>query len=146
MTTYSNKNKEVSEFLQNKTKNKNKKDLVTHFSKLSRKLMPTYETEILPELLEDAKQKRRKTIFPKTTIQTVNRLIKEIAKLAGIEKSLSTHTARHTAAMLLLNDCGLPIETVSEILGHKDLKTTKIYAKILPETTGMQIDAGKPLK
>lgn len=52
---------------------------------------------------------------------------------AGIKKHITFHCARHTNAMLLLNN-GVDIYTVSEMLGHKDLKTTQIYAKIMNET------------
>lgn len=52
---------------------------------------------------------------------------------AGIKKKITFHCARHTNAMLLLNN-GVDLYTVSEMLGHRDLKTTQIYAKIMNET------------
>ena len=51
---------------------------------------------------------------------------------AGISKTVTFHTARHTAATLLLTN-GVDIFTVSKMLGHKDLKTTQIYAKIIDQ-------------
>lgn len=56
---------------------------------------------------------------------------------AGITKKISFHNARHTYAVLLLNN-GVDIYTVSKLLGHKELKTTSIYAKVMNQT---KIDA-----
>jgi len=58
-------------------------------------------------------------------------LLKEIADLCGIEKKLTSHIARHTFAttVTLLN--GVPIESVSKMLGHTNIRTTQHYAKIL---------------
>ena len=55
--------------------------------------------------------------------------LKEIADLCGIKKRLSYHMARHTYATLLLSK-GVPMETVSKLLGHTNIKTTQIYARI----------------
>lgn len=63
-----------------------------------------------------------------------NAYIKEVAAAAGIDKSVTTHWARHTGATLLLN-AGVPIEVVSRVCGHSSIKMTeKIYAKLLPKT------------
>ena len=59
-----------------------------------------------------------------------NEYLKQVADLAGIEKKITTHTARHTFATLGL-EAGIPIETVSKLLGHHSIKTTQIYAKVL---------------
>ncbi|MDD2964002.1 MAG: tyrosine-type recombinase/integrase [Bacteroidales bacterium] len=59
-----------------------------------------------------------------------NEYLKEIAVLANIEKNLTSHVARHTFATIGLNS-GIPIETVSKLLGHNSIKTTQIYAKVL---------------
>lgn len=56
-------------------------------------------------------------------------LLKEIADLCGIKKRLSYHLARHTFATMLLSK-GVPIESVSKMLGHTNIKTTQIYARI----------------
>lgn len=63
---------------------------------------------------------------------TYNEYLKEIAALVGIEFNLTSHVARHTFATIALNS-GIPIETVSKLLGHNSVKTTQIYAKILRE-------------
>lgn len=63
-----------------------------------------------------------------------NKYIKEACAVAGINKRVTTHWARHTGATLLLN-AGVPIEVVSKICGHSSIKMTeKIYAKMLPKT------------
>ena len=60
---------------------------------------------------------------------TINKRIKEVAKLCGIEKRTSFHLSCHTFAVLALN-YGMPIESVSKILGHTNITTTQIYAKV----------------
>ncbi|WP_138724797.1 site-specific integrase [Pedobacter ureilyticus] len=70
-------------------------------------------------------------VFPVPSNQKMNEYLKEIAELCGIEKKLTSHIARHTFAttVTLLN--GVPIESVSKMLGHTNIRTTQHYAKIL---------------
>ncbi|GAP73207.1 hypothetical protein SAMD00024442_69_8 [Candidatus Symbiothrix dinenymphae] len=63
----------------------------------------------------------------------VNMQLKQWAYAAGISKHLTFHVARHTHATLLLS-LEVPIETVSKILGHSDIKTTQIYAKVIDKS------------
>jgi site-specific recombinase XerD len=70
-------------------------------------------------------------VFPVPTNQKMNAYLKEIADLCGIKKYLTTHLARHTFATTVTLTNGVPIETVSKMLGHKNLRTTQHYAKIL---------------
>jgi site-specific recombinase XerD len=60
----------------------------------------------------------------------MNAYLMEIGTIQGIEKKLTTHVARHTFAVLMLEK-GLPLETVSHILGHSSTKITSIYARVL---------------
>jgi site-specific recombinase XerD len=61
----------------------------------------------------------------------VNQKLKSFAAAMGIDnKKVTFHTVRHTAATLLLS-LGEPIEVVSKILGHSEIRTTQIYAKVL---------------
>lgn len=61
----------------------------------------------------------------------MNAYLKEIADVCEIEKDLTFHIARHTFATTVTLTNGVPIESVSKMLGHKNLKTTQHYAKIL---------------
>lgn len=69
-------------------------------------------------------------LLPVNTNQNYNFYLKELADLCGIEKCLTTHTARHTFATTIMLDNGVPVETVSKMLGHRDMKTTQVYAEI----------------
>jgi len=69
-------------------------------------------------------------IFKVYANQVTNRYLKELAKKAQIRKKLSFHCSRHTFATVSM-ELGIPIEYISSLLGHKDLKTTQLYAKIL---------------
>ncbi|MDT0645702.1 site-specific integrase [Zunongwangia sp. F260] len=71
------------------------------------------------------------SLLPKISNQKVNSYLKEIAKISKIEKNLTFHLARHTFATTVALTNGVPIETVSKILGHKKLSTTQIYAKVI---------------
>lgn len=63
--------------------------------------------------------------------QKMNAYLKELANICGINKNLSMHVARHTFATSITLSNGVPIETVSKMLGHNSMKTTQIYARIL---------------
>ena len=70
-------------------------------------------------------------LLPVYSNQRTNGYLKEIADLSGITKKLTFHMARHTFATTVTLSNGVPIESVSKMLGHKSLKTTQHYAKIL---------------
>jgi site-specific recombinase XerD len=61
----------------------------------------------------------------------MNSYLKELADVCGIAKELTFHCARNTFATTVTLTDGVPIETVSKMLGHKSLKTTQHYAKIV---------------
>jgi site-specific recombinase XerD len=69
--------------------------------------------------------------LPVLSNQKMNSYLKEIADLCGIKKELTFHIARHTFATTVTLSNGVPIETVSKMLGHKSLKQTQHYAKIV---------------
>lgn len=71
-----------------------------------------------------------KKLLPVNSNQRYNGYLKEVATLCGIKKYLTTHTARHTFATTVTLEHDVPIETVSQMLGHKSIRTTQIYAKI----------------
>lgn len=70
-------------------------------------------------------------LLPILSNQKRNAYLKEIADTCGISKNLTFHIARHTFATTVTLSNGVPIETVSKMLGHMNLRTTQHYAKIL---------------
>lgn len=72
-------------------------------------------------------------LLPVLSNQKTNAYLKEIADLCGIKKNLTFHLARHTFATTVTLTNGVPIESVSKMLGHKSLKTTQHYAKIIDQ-------------
>ena len=71
----------------------------------------------------------------------MNEYVKEIATLCNVNKHLTTHVARHTFATTVTLNEGVPLETVSKMLGHTNTVTTQIYAKIVNEK--LRQDAGE---
>jgi site-specific recombinase XerD len=72
-----------------------------------------------------------KTLFPIISNQKLNAYLKELADLCGINKNLTFHLARHTFATTITLTNGVPIESVSKMLGHSMISTTQIYAKVI---------------
>ncbi|WP_293299800.1 site-specific integrase [Pedobacter sp. UBA4863] len=70
-------------------------------------------------------------VLPVPSNQKLNAYLKEIADICGITKTLTFHIARHTFATTVTLSNGVPIETVSRMLGHSSIKQTQHYAKIL---------------
>ncbi len=71
------------------------------------------------------------SLLPMNSNQKMNEYLKELAGICSINKNLSMHVARHTFATSITLSNGVPIETVSKMLGHTSLKTTQIYARIV---------------
>jgi site-specific recombinase XerD len=71
------------------------------------------------------------SLLPHFSNQKLNSYLKEIADVCGIEKNLTFHLARHTFATTITLTNGVPIETVSKLLGHSSIKITQIYAKVV---------------
>lgn len=74
---------------------------------------------------------RAMKLLPMNSNQRYNGYLKEVADIAGIKKKLTSHTARHTFATTVTLTNGVPLETVSKMLGHDDIRTTQIYAEIV---------------
>lgn len=70
-------------------------------------------------------------LLPVLSNQKTNSYLKEIADVCGIQKEITFHMARHTFATSITLSNGVPIETVSKMLGHRSLRKTQHYAKIL---------------
>ncbi|MGY8911510.1 MAG: site-specific integrase, partial [Flavobacteriales bacterium] len=87
--------------------------------------------ELIEKYRFHIKTKKTKTLFPNISNQKLNAYLKEIADLCGINKNLTFHIARHTFATTITLSNGVPIETVSKLLGHTKITTTQIYAKVI---------------
>jgi len=90
-------------------------------------------------------------IFRVISNQKINAYLKELAKYSGITKTLTFHLSRHTFATTITLNNGVPIESVSSMLGHKNIATTQHYAKLLDkkleedmENLGARLKYGKP--
>lgn len=70
-------------------------------------------------------------LLPVPSNAKLNAYLKEVADICGIDKHLTFHIARHTFATTVTLNNGVPIESVSKMLGHKSIKITQLYAKIL---------------
>ena len=77
--------------------------------------------------------------LPKLVSFTYHRRLQRIAKAAGITKHVTSHVGRHTFATWALSH-GVPIEIVSKMLGHTNIETTQIYAKILAKDVDAQFE------
>lgn len=69
-----------------------------------------------------------------------NRCLERIAAAAGIDKRITFHSARHTFATTITLSQGVAIETISKLLGHKNIKTTQIYAVITHATLDREMN------
>src|SRR5690554_5359308 len=93
-------------------------------------ILPTAEA-ILNKYAEKPETQKNHPLLPVLSNQKMNAYLKEIADLCNINKNLTFHLARHTFATTVTLSNGVPIESVSKMLGHKSLRTTQHYAKIL---------------
>ena len=94
-----------------------------------------FRVQLLPVARELVERYRRLslpggTVFPVKSCCSTIRSLRTIARRAGIATDLTTHVARHSFATSVCLSQGVPIETVSKMLGHKNITTTQIYAKI----------------
>lgn len=104
---------------------RNKTDTASRIPLLSMALELIKKYEAHPKVINTGK------LFPMLSNQRMNTYLKELADICGIGKELTFHCARHTFATTVTLSNGVPIETVSKMLGHKNLRTTQIYAKVL---------------
>ncbi len=82
-------------------------------------------------------------ILPRLSNQRINAYLKEIADLCKIKKNLTFHIARHTFATTITLSNGVPIETVSKLLGHTKIATTQIYARVIERKVSEDINTLK---
>jgi integrase len=105
-------------------KNRTKTDTPEHIP-----LLPV-AAEIIDRYKDNLYCKHYGRLLPVNSNQRYNAYLQEIANICDIKKHLTTHTARHTFATTVTLENDVPIETVSQLLGHKSIRTTQIYAKI----------------
>jgi len=87
--------------------------------------------EVIRKYEQDPATLEKGILLPICSNQRMNGYLKEIASLCGIEKNLTTHLARHTFATTITLTNGVPIESVSKMLGHTNIRTTQIYSKVI---------------
>ncbi|RZJ79296.1 MAG: site-specific integrase, partial [Chryseobacterium sp.] len=94
------------------------------------------QAQILLDKYADHPMCEGNMLLPVHSNQKMNEYLHEIAAICGINKKLTTHIARHTFAttVTLLN--GVPIESVSQMLGHTNIRTTQQYAKVVDIKVG----------
>ncbi|WKL45845.1 site-specific integrase [Flavobacterium pectinovorum] len=87
--------------------------------------------ELMEKYRDDPRALNNGTVFPVISNQRMNGYLKEVADICGITKTLTFHIARHTFATTVTLSNGVPIESVSKMLGHTSIRTTQIYAKVV---------------
>ncbi len=88
-------------------------------------------TELMEKYQDDPRAVSNGTVFPVISNQRMNGYLKEIAEICEINTDLTFHIARHTFATTVTFSNGVPIESVSKMLGHTSIRTTQIYAKVV---------------
>ena len=95
-------------------------------------LLPQAE-ELIKKYHNHPKAANYGTLFPVISNQKTNAYLKEIADLCNINKAITFHIARHTFATTVTLSNGVPIESVSKMLGHTTIRSTQVYAKVVEQ-------------
>ena len=82
---------------------------------------------------------KKGVVLPVPSNQRMNSYLKEIADMCGIRKTLSTHIARHTFACVAIAN-KVSMESIAKMLGHTDIRTTKIYARLMDRTVSEEMN------
>jgi site-specific recombinase XerD len=99
--------------------------------------------KLLPEaitLVEKYRDENRNTLFPVQHYPTLRGNLKALGIMAGLTQNLVYHMGRHSFASLITLEEGVPIETISRMLGHSNIKTTQIYARVTPKKLFEEMD------
>ena len=100
--------------------------------------------KLLPEaieLIEKYTEETRETLFPHINYTSLRQNLQGLRVLTGMKDKLTYHMGRHSFASLITLEAGVPIETISRMLGHKDIKTTQIYARVTPKKLFEDMDS-----
>ena len=92
--------------------------------------------KLLPEaiaLIEKYRDDNRETLFPAQHYRTLRNNMKSLRVMSGMTEDLVYHAGRHSFASLVTLEEGVPIETISRMLGHSNITTTQIYARVTPK-------------
>ncbi|MDR1501127.1 MAG: site-specific integrase [Prevotella sp.] len=92
--------------------------------------------KLLPEaitLIEKYKDEDRETLFPMQHYATLRSNMKGLRIMANLSQDLVYHAGRHSFASLVTLEEGVPIETISRMLGHNNITTTQVYARVTPQ-------------
>ena len=103
------------------------------------KLLPV--AEMLYKRYKDTYRTSKKVFPLKGTYKTLNMSLRHVARHAGLSFNPTIHMARHTFATTVTLTQGVPLETVSKMLGHKHITTTQIYAQITNDKIGQDMAA-----
>lgn len=96
---------------------------------------------VLDKYKEHVQCRNQKKLLPVLSNQKMNAYLKEIADICEIPKELTFHIARHTFATTVTLNNDVPIESVSKMLGHKNIRTTQHYAKLLDKKVSHDMQA-----
>ena len=105
-----------------------------------------FRVKLLPVAKELVERYRRlklpdNKVFPVKDCDSMDMSLRHVARHAGLSFNPTMHVARHTFATTVTLSQGVPLETVSKMLGHKHITTTQIYAKITNDKIGRDMDA-----
>lgn len=99
--------------------------------------------KLLPEaiaMLDKFKDDTRETLLPVQDYRVLRANMKSLRVLAGLKADLVFHAGRHSFASLVTLEEGVPIETISRMLGHSNIQTTQIYARVTPKKLFEEMD------
>ena len=94
-------------------------------------LLPKGNKRLSRNIVNNPNVWQKEAFLPRISNQRLNGYLKEMADVCGIEKNLTFHLARHTFATTVTLSNGVPIESVSKMLGHTKISTTQVYAKVI---------------
>jgi site-specific recombinase XerD len=100
---------------------------------------------VIDRLREHPEAKNKEKLLPVMTNQKMNKYLKDIATKCEINKPVTCHIGRHTFATTVTLSNDIPIETVSQMLGHTSLRTTQIYAKVIEKKVSQDMSKLKNL-